>query len=64
MRATPVGLAFGPNRMLLTRTGPALGCKVMIEFHLSVDALGKTRFAYWRRLLAACACWVRADTRT
>src|SRR5829696_9852475 len=23
-----------------------LGCEVMIEFHLSVDALGKTRFAY------------------
>ena len=28
------------------RYRPVLGCKVMIEFHLSVDALGKTRFAY------------------
>ena len=41
-----VGPAFGPSRMVPTATGPALGCEVMLEFHLSVDALGKTRFAY------------------
>jgi DNA-binding transcriptional ArsR family regulator len=34
-----------------------LGCKVMIEFHLSVDALGKTRFAY--SPLAEVACSLR-----
>jgi len=41
-----VVLAFGPSRMLRPVPVWPLGCEVMIEFHLSVDALGKTRFAY------------------
>ena len=41
-----VGLKFGPSRMVPTATGRPLRCEVMIEFQLSVDALGKTRFAY------------------
>jgi DNA-binding transcriptional ArsR family regulator len=37
---------FGLSRTVPIATGQTIGCDVMIEFHLSVDALGKTRFAY------------------
>jgi hypothetical protein len=40
-----------------------LGCKVMIEFHLSVDALGKTRFAYSPLAEVACSLRLLGEVR-